>query len=241
MGAPRIKKAELEQLGKDLVEWFKDPKNFYLKSFAVSKGIPASYLSEYSKQNRSFAKYLEMAKDMQEEKIVKMGFSGKFSAIFAIFTLKNVAGWRDVIEQRNTDEAAKPPTLQDVVGRVFGLAAPVHLSVSARVDIEGDPARNRPEGQTDRMELLDSDEGGNEGDAEGHRPDDRKLIGEAVKGGNGKGSKDSKVPDLREYIRSVSPTHKNRRADKRNGNKIHERRKDSESSSEPGNGEGVHG
>ena len=35
-------------------------------------------------------------KDIQEVKIVKAAFLGKINPTMAIFTLKNVAGWRDV-------------------------------------------------------------------------------------------------------------------------------------------------
>jgi hypothetical protein len=86
---------ELKILADELIEWFKDKNNIYLKNFAILKGYPASYISKFAKRSKYFEEKLSLAKDIQESKLVQKGLTKEVSSNFLIFMLKNTAGWRD--------------------------------------------------------------------------------------------------------------------------------------------------
>lgn len=98
-GRPKKYTDELiEQYADDLIDWFSQPANFWLKDFAIAKGFSWDSFKEVGTKNEKFILALKKARDMQESKLVKMGFSKKFNPAMAIFALKNVAGWRDKTE-----------------------------------------------------------------------------------------------------------------------------------------------
>lgn len=78
-----------------LGEWSKNKKSYWLGEFASENGIGRQRLTEIADQYPDFAKAYEIAKQVQENKLFKMGISKKFNTSMAIFALKNVAGWRD--------------------------------------------------------------------------------------------------------------------------------------------------
>ncbi len=86
---------DIEMLADELIEWFKEEKNVYLKQFAVLKGFPASYISKYAKRSKYFEEKLALAKDIQESRLVQKGLGENVSPNFLMFMLKNTAGWRD--------------------------------------------------------------------------------------------------------------------------------------------------
>ena len=46
-------------------------------------------------QNEYFSEAFKIVKEIQESRLVKMGFMKKYHPQMALFALKNVAGWRD--------------------------------------------------------------------------------------------------------------------------------------------------
>ena len=104
----------IEDLGNEMVIWFEEEDNIFIKDFFLSKGLHSQNASEFASVNQKFSDALKRAKEMQESKIAKGGLTGKYNSTFAIFTLKNVAGWRDKqeIEQTGT---------QDLVIKVVGV------------------------------------------------------------------------------------------------------------------------
>ena len=104
----------IEDLGNEMVIWFEEEDNIFIKDFFLSKGLSSDYAHRFSDQSEPFCRALKRAKEMQESKIAKGGLTGKYNSTFAIFTLKNVAGWRDKqeIEQTGT---------QDLVIKVVGV------------------------------------------------------------------------------------------------------------------------
>lgn len=103
-------KEEIEELADELIDWFKDENNIFLKNFAVHKGFPARKISEYANKNKYFEEKLALAKDIQESRLVDKGLGkkvisnngdsnkvspNKVSSNFIIFMLKNIAGWRE--------------------------------------------------------------------------------------------------------------------------------------------------
>lgn len=91
----------IDKLGNEMLEWFKDPKEFWLKDFAIKNGFPSQLFSVFAEKSDKFSEALKKAKDIQESKLVRMGFNKKFNCAMAIFALKNVSGWRDMLEQKN--------------------------------------------------------------------------------------------------------------------------------------------
>lgn len=90
------------EMAKRLDRWMENPTHFWLGEFAVEEGINRHTLQELADRPEDHEHYSEelsatykKAKQIQENRIVKLGFSRLSNPAFAIFTLKNVAGWRD--------------------------------------------------------------------------------------------------------------------------------------------------
>ena len=92
---------EIERIADEMLEWFKEDKNVWLSDFAIQKLISRQRFSCFAKKNEYFNYVYDICKAMQESKLVKIGMSKRANATMAIFALKNVAGWRDTIEQKN--------------------------------------------------------------------------------------------------------------------------------------------
>lgn len=72
------------------------PQRFpWFEGFARKIGVHRNTLKNWCAEHPEFAEAYETAKDLQREFLVDIGLSGATSASFAIFTMKNVCGWRD--------------------------------------------------------------------------------------------------------------------------------------------------
>lgn len=72
------------------------PRRFpWFEGFARKIGVHRNTLKNWCAEHPEFAEAYETAKDLQREFLVDIGLSGATSASFAIFTMKNVCGWRD--------------------------------------------------------------------------------------------------------------------------------------------------
>jgi len=89
----------IEAEAEALLEWFQDPARFWLKDFAIEREYPSEYFSRFASESEVFSQALKRAKEIQESRLVRMGFSKKVNPAMAVFALKNVAGWRDNPEQ----------------------------------------------------------------------------------------------------------------------------------------------
>lgn len=67
----------------------------WLEGFARKIGVHRNTLRDWCDLHPEFAEAYETAKDLQREFLVDIGLSGATSSSFAIFTMKNVCGWRD--------------------------------------------------------------------------------------------------------------------------------------------------
>lgn len=90
---------KINELAEEFLLWAKakfDAKQvFWFKDWAIESGFTWQRVSEFAEQNSKFSDALSKIKLMQESVIVKAGFSKSSNPTFAIFALKNVAGWRD--------------------------------------------------------------------------------------------------------------------------------------------------
>ena len=85
----------LSGLSREMLIWFKKSnQRFWLKDFAIERGIPSTRFAEFAATSEEFSKAYNMCKDIQESRIVHKGFR-RFQDRFASFALKNVSGWRD--------------------------------------------------------------------------------------------------------------------------------------------------
>ena len=85
----------LRKIAKELFEWLREEDNFYLKGFTFDKPYSFYQLSEWARRSKYFSQALKKAHEIQEYKLVQNATENKFNSTFVIFTLKNIAGWRD--------------------------------------------------------------------------------------------------------------------------------------------------
>ncbi len=110
--------AWLKKEAKALLKYAHDTDMPFEKEFASRRGYSSQRISEFANKSEEFSEALKKMKDLQEIKIVKAAMERKINITFAIFTLKNVAGWRD-IPIINTSED-RGLTLVDIVKSVTG-------------------------------------------------------------------------------------------------------------------------
>jgi hypothetical protein len=104
---------KLNVLAEELLSWFANPGNLWLKDFATMKGLYWGSLTDFAEKSESFSHALKIAKEMQESKLVKIGLSKRSNVAMAIFALKNVSGWRDVTETDLRTKVQFDPVVSD--------------------------------------------------------------------------------------------------------------------------------
>ena len=67
----------------------------FVQEFARRRGYSSQRCSEFAKKNEDFAEALKKLHDLQIVRLVNGALKNKLNLTMAIFTLKNVAGWRD--------------------------------------------------------------------------------------------------------------------------------------------------
>lgn len=75
--------------------WRQSHTNFILAKFCDENNTYPQILSELAEKNAKFSEALKRAKAHQEAVIAEGGLTGEFNPAVTIFSLKNVAGWRD--------------------------------------------------------------------------------------------------------------------------------------------------
>ena len=92
----------LDGVAEQLLTWIGEEGNYFLKDFAHTIISPATNkpmrwrsILNHAENHKGLRESIDIAKEMSESKIVKMGFEGK-NQTFAIFTLKNISPeWRE--------------------------------------------------------------------------------------------------------------------------------------------------
>ena len=86
----------IEKFADKLDEWITIPTNFWLGDFAVDVcNCDLVQLERFAASNEKFCCTYKKAKQIQTNRIVKLAMGKKIDCAMAIFSLKNVAGWRD--------------------------------------------------------------------------------------------------------------------------------------------------
>jgi len=67
----------------------------FLSAFARKVGVCHETLHEWDKVHPDFSVAYKKAKELQERNLVTCGLHGLYQQPFAIFTAKNICGWRD--------------------------------------------------------------------------------------------------------------------------------------------------
>lgn len=102
-----------------LLEWLKNPSNFYFKKFALERGYSPQRLSEFASTSLRFSEALDKAKGWQEARLVEGGVQGSYNAPMTKFVLTNCHNWADRSQQTVSGDAINPLSfvLQTVDGK----------------------------------------------------------------------------------------------------------------------------
>lgn len=116
---PEFISNEAEALEKWAKARYDSKQTFFLMDFAYQRGYHSQRLSEFAKESEIFSESLKRAGDLQTLSIVKNALNGLIEKTMAIFTLKNVAGWRDrrEIETKDGDINQKTDILKQIIER----------------------------------------------------------------------------------------------------------------------------
>ena len=87
-----------------------------LARFAANLGVTTETLHDWATaktpegelRNPAFSYAYKKAKDLQQANLVEGTLAGAYNSTFAIFTAKNVLGWRDKVEQEITGKDGSP-------------------------------------------------------------------------------------------------------------------------------------
>jgi hypothetical protein len=107
-----------DKLADKLLTWIKIPNNFFLGSFAVQNKMHRKRFEIIKENSEKFADAYEQAQQIQEEKIALLAMQKKIDVTFAIFTLKNVAFWRDKQDVELSGESLKIQNIYNVIESV---------------------------------------------------------------------------------------------------------------------------
>jgi len=96
-GRPRkLKKKDIEAIGEEMIAWFReDEKNFLLKDFASTKFVHSSIFDEWAEKYPKFKINYELARELQEVRMVKNMMKPGSNVTGFIFAAKNLIGYRD--------------------------------------------------------------------------------------------------------------------------------------------------
>lgn len=101
-------KEYLDKLADEFLEWLKVPDNYWFKSFAVERDLIFSELVENMDRSEKFSEAYRIAKQTQEERIVKGGIKGSFNTQISKFALANCHKWSERSETTISGSAENP-------------------------------------------------------------------------------------------------------------------------------------
>lgn len=90
------KEHEIIALADEFLNWMEeDESRIWFRDFLLSKRISTRTISRLRERNDYFDEIYQLVKDIQEARLVHLGLTNPKLATFAIWTMKNVSGWRD--------------------------------------------------------------------------------------------------------------------------------------------------
>ena len=78
-----------------LEKWIEIPSNWYISQFAIEHKIWKQRIYDFANKDPKFKDSLKKAEQIQETRLVQLALARKVDTSMAIFTLKNIAGWRN--------------------------------------------------------------------------------------------------------------------------------------------------
>lgn len=115
---PKFNEEEVNKFAIELVEWMKQPGNWWLKMFCLERDIDADCMSEWAVKYPVFRGAYNLAMEWQESKIVQSGMMGTFNSNITKFTLINKHNWTDKTETKVTGDSNNP--LHAIIGLTNG-------------------------------------------------------------------------------------------------------------------------
>ena len=73
-----------------------------LAGYAAKIGVARETLWAWAKKHEEFEVAVDRCKAIQEAVVLRMGALGAYTPSFSIFILKNLSGWADKVEQKNS-------------------------------------------------------------------------------------------------------------------------------------------
>ena len=74
------------------------------EAFAKTLGTTRQMLKKWEEKHPAFAQAAAKARDLQSDILIQNSLRGNYSSSFAVFTAKNLLGWKD-----GKEDAAQPP------------------------------------------------------------------------------------------------------------------------------------
>ncbi len=111
-----------EQLANDLINWMnetdedeKDKGNIFIIDFLASRRLCKSTTAYLAQKFSSFSNLLEIAKTIQEAKLLKYGIADRLNASMTKFVLIN---HHDYVDRQNIDHTTRGQAVNDIQIRV---------------------------------------------------------------------------------------------------------------------------
>ncbi len=117
-GRPELYTSEwLSEEAKLLIEWFKQPRNIWLKGFALQRGYDPVRFDEFAEKSPEFSEALKKAKQWQEFKLVDFGLFNEINSGLTKFVLVNNHNW---YERQQVDISADAKSLGSRLNEIDG-------------------------------------------------------------------------------------------------------------------------
>jgi len=86
---------KIEEEIEALYEWLENPRNYYLASFLNSRGLLREHASRFEKRHEGFRDAFNLARQIQEQRLVDLAVTKKGDGNFIKFMLVAREGWKD--------------------------------------------------------------------------------------------------------------------------------------------------
>lgn len=96
---------ELTALADEFLKWMEeDESRVWFRKFFTQKRIGKNTVKRFRDRHEYFEEIYGLVKDIQEDRLVERGLTGKGNQVFVIMTLKNVANWRSEPQEKEEEE-----------------------------------------------------------------------------------------------------------------------------------------